>query len=58
MADSRDAVAGIVDDLCHALGVDRKDVIRIDIAPGTVDVLIYDRDQGTKTWDSFTWRMN
>lgn len=40
----RDAVAGIVDDLCHVLGVRAGDVERIEITPGLVEVFMDDEE--------------
>lgn len=51
----RDAVAGIVQDLCHAIGEDWRDVIFLEIASGTVNVRLRDACD-MPYWKTYTWR--
>lgn len=54
---SYDAVAGVVDDLCHVLGVRKAEVVSITINPGVVDVLIRD-EVGVPHMERFSWTLS
>jgi hypothetical protein len=59
MSESK-AIAGIVDDLCHVLGVDKRRISRIAITPGKVVVDCVDDTVRTMVTNSqtFTWSMS